>query len=373
MSTRRMVVHMALFLAIALGCAGYIVDATGGLRVLGKDRTFSVEVADAGGLAVRSEVDYRGVPIGQVTSVVPDPGGQLVRIEVSAAPDTRIPAAATAAVGQDTAAPVLKLRLFSESHTAPFLPDGGVIPISQTGTPVAISSVLSRLVTLVDSVNPTDLDTLTQELGIARPGRSSDLGELLDSIDDLTDTIAPRADAIGDIADDASALLVDSNDGPAAIPDIISAARTLTALAADNDTQIRASLITIPDTLLDRLLPLVDENSVGVAALLTSAVGPAQVVGARTDAIDRFLTTVPDGLAKLASPVKNNRLQVDLVPNIGVPCFYDTVRRTPYETAPTPFDRDLRCVAPGGLPPKGADSAPRISGDLADLYANGAG
>lgn len=371
MSMRRIVVHMALFFAIALGCAGYIVDATGGLRVMGKDRTFSVEVADAGGLAVRSEVDYRGVPIGQVTSVVPDPGGRFVRIEVSAAPDTRIPAAATAAVGQDTAAPVLKLRVFSESDTAPFLPDGGVIPISRTGTPVAISSVLGRLVTLVDSVNPTDLETVSRELGIALPGRSAELGELLDGVDNLTDAIAPRTEVIGGILDDASTLLVDSDSDTAAIPDIISAARTLTDLAADNDTQIRASLITIPDVLLDRLLPVVDENSVGVAGLLTSAVGPAQVIGARTDAIDRFLTTVPDGLANLASPVRNNRLQVDLVPNIGVPCFYDTDRRTPYETTPKPFDRDLGCVAPGGLPPRGADSAPRISGGMADMYANG--
>ncbi|AJW40231.1 MCE-family protein Mce1F [Rhodococcus sp. B7740] len=365
--------HIALFLVLALACASYIVDATGGLRVLGNDLTFSVEVEDAGGLAVRSEVDYRGVPIGQVTSVVPDPGRQLVRIEVSAAPDTRIPTAATAAVGQDTAAPVLKLRLFSESDTAPYLPDGGVIPLAQTGAPVAISSVLARLVTLIDSVNPADLDTVTRELGVGLPGRATELGELLDSVSDLTEVIAPRREEIERILDDASELLVDSGSGTASIPELISAARTATDLAADNDTQIRANLITIPDVLLDRLLPLVNDNSAGVAALLTSAVGPAQIIGARTDAIDRFLTTVPDGLATLASPVKDNRLQVDLVPTLGVPCFYDTDRRTPYETEPRPLERDLRCVPPGGIPPRGADSAPTIAEDLANLYANGTG
>ena len=78
--SRAVLVQLALFLAIAVGCGVFVLTTVTGGRLHRAPVRVDVLVPDASGLAETSQVTYRGVRTGTVGAVEFDPAGVRLRL-----------------------------------------------------------------------------------------------------------------------------------------------------------------------------------------------------------------------------------------------------------------------------------------------------
>lgn len=162
-----------------------------GLSVAVYDKAFDTVTmvtidADRAGLQLSAHGDVRrhGVLIGQVRSVSDD-GHQAV-IKVALQPD------AAKQIPENVSVQILPTTLFGQkfvSFVDPPAPSGttlrsgDVIPASRVDTNVELSRILANLYTLLEAVDPADLNTTLYNLATALNGRGTKLGDLLTEFD----------------------------------------------------------------------------------------------------------------------------------------------------------------------------------------------
>jgi phospholipid/cholesterol/gamma-HCH transport system substrate-binding protein len=111
----------------------------------------------AGGLYPGADVTYRGVQVGNVTSLDVSTTGVAVKIGIN--PGERIPDNGVARVKELSALGEQYLD-FQPAHAGgPYLHGGTVIPASRVVLPIPIGTALIDLGALLSSVNPQDLQT----------------------------------------------------------------------------------------------------------------------------------------------------------------------------------------------------------------------
>jgi len=111
-----------------------------------------------------SQVRVLGVPIGEVTAVVPE--GNSVRVEMVYDAEHKVPADARAAIVTPTLVADRFVQLTPAWTEGPVMADGADIALSRTGTPVELDRIYSSLRDLSEALGPNgvnkdgSLDTL---------------------------------------------------------------------------------------------------------------------------------------------------------------------------------------------------------------------
>src|SRR5277367_1233339 len=170
-------VRIQLLIFTIIGIVGVIAMALFYVQaptLLGIGRlTVTVELANTGGLYRFSNVTYRGVQVGKVTSVSPTLAGARATLSIATSP--RIPANVHADVHSMSAVGEQYLDLTPTSAAPPYLRNGSVIAMRDTTIPQPVGPMLDRLSALVDSVPKDKLHKLLDESFAAFNGAGDDL------------------------------------------------------------------------------------------------------------------------------------------------------------------------------------------------------
>ena len=155
--------------AAAASAAALIAGAgCSALDVLGEDTiTITAHFTDSVGLFPGNHVDVLGVPIGTVTDV--EPQGTSVAVTMRIPADFAVPADAGALIIPPTVITDRYVELTPVWTSGPVLPDGGVIPLERTRTPVEFDRIIRALDGLANSLtaDARTVGAIQDALGVA--------------------------------------------------------------------------------------------------------------------------------------------------------------------------------------------------------------
>ncbi|MFC9763631.1 MlaD family protein [Rhodococcus jostii] len=368
MRNRTVYFEIVVFLVLAVVSSVYVIDQVGGPDPLSSGYDVTAVMENSAGLAVGSEVAYRGVTVGKVGAVTVSQDRSTVELTLALRRNVGIPADAVAAVVQDTAAPVLKMQLSSESDVGPYLQDGSSIPREQTRIPVPLGTIVTNFDAIADTVDPGELHSLATELGDGLRGIGPELRRTADNFGILVRTIEVNQPKVETLTSNSRNLFDANEDNVQALPQIAQSLRQITDQVRDADPDIRALLDRTPSMLANQVAPFLEENREPFALLLANSVTSSQIFAARMPALDALLVAVPNGFNRLGSVVKDGRAQLNLITAVGPVCFYDTERRSVQDTGPTELNRDQHCTDHSGdVQKRGSQNVPRPAGDPGDF------
>ncbi len=308
MLTRLVRIQLTIFTIV--GLIGVVVMIFGYMQaqtLLGVGRyTVKVKLPTTGGLYRFSNVTYRGVQIGKVTSVDLTPTGAEATISLNTSP--KIPANLKAAVRSISAVGEQYVDLQPRTDSGPYLRDGSVIAMNDTSTPQQVGPMLDQVSSLVNSIPGDKLNLLLDESHRAFAGAGYDFGSLLDSGSKIAADSNTNAATTRTLITDARPLL----DTQAQTADEIRTwARSLAGVTdqfSNNDPQLRNILATGPGA-LQEATKLLDQVKATLPILLANLTSIGQVAVTYHAGLEQLLVLLPPYVAAIQTqglPSKNS-------------------------------------------------------------------
>jgi phospholipid/cholesterol/gamma-HCH transport system substrate-binding protein len=292
MTPRGIRIRLGLFLVLgALGIV-YVGGTYLGLvdRVLGRGFTVEAVLPGSGGLYEGSQVTYRGVPVGEVTSMRPTTEGVVV---ILAMEDTaEVPEDTEVSVHNGSAVGEQYLDLAPASASGPYLGEGDTLRAGEDALPTSEEQVLLDLDAFVGSVDRGNLRTTITELGALFRDTGRPMQRLIDSGSRFVDEArASEAETIRLLEDSRTVLRTQQQQG--------SNIRAFAADLADVTTTLRRRDGELRQTVqggqgaarqVDALLQGLEPT---MPVLLSNLVTLNQVVTVRLPAVEQLLVTYP--------------------------------------------------------------------------------
>src|SRR5579875_4020551 len=297
--------------------------------------TVTLELPATGGLYRFSNVTYRGVQVGKVTSVGLTASGAKATLSLNTSP--KIPANLQADVRSISAVGEQYVDLQPKTDSPPYLRDGSVIPMSETTIPQAVGPLLEQVNALIKSVPKNKISQLLDESFQSFNGEAYDLGSLSDSASRISADANSVADRTRTLTEDSQPLL----DSQARTTDSIRTwARSLAGISdvlVTDDSRIRTLLQNGPDAANEasRLLEQV-KPTLPVLVLLPTAVAIEQAAGPANH---------PDGFAE-----RDFALTIDDPPICTVGFLPPSQWRSPADTSDIDTPDGLYCKLPQDSP-----------------------
>lgn len=198
MTRRRIYVNLAVFGVIFVVM---LVEATRSIISIGAIQhpySLSAEFPNAFGVLVHSEVDYLGVPVGEVSSSRRIPGGVIVHMRIRKS--QLIPDQSTAAIARKSAIGEQYVEFDPPQsypgRGGPYYQANAVIPMSRTAVPIEFSELLRSASALISSIPPDAVGSLVHETAVGLDGRTQSLRDLAESGDKLAATFASRTQTL---------------------------------------------------------------------------------------------------------------------------------------------------------------------------------
>ena len=184
-------IQLILFVVITLLGVSYVSAKYVGLAkyVTGNSGCkVHADFPDSGGIFTNAEVTYRGVTVGQVSSLSLIKGGVQVDLNLDSCSDPSIPADSVATVADRSVVGEQYVDIApppgAKDGNGPYLhEDMAVGSLDTNNIPTATETLLVDLDRLLRSVPLNKLRTTIDELGNSFAGRGDDLGRLLDAAD----------------------------------------------------------------------------------------------------------------------------------------------------------------------------------------------
>ncbi|MEZ0362725.1 MCE family protein [Mycobacterium sp. pUA109] len=359
MLTRLVRIQLALFTVASLcGIAAMVINYLQVPTWFGIGRvTVTVELPGTGGLYRFSNVTYRGVQVGQVTSVRPTRDGARAVLSLHATP--HIPADVRAEVHSMSAVGEQYVNLIPRGDGPPFLRDGAIIARANTTVPQQIGPVLDQLSALLKTIPQDQLSTLLDESFNAFNGAGDDLSSLLDSASRVADSANAASGHTKTLIDDTGPFL----DAQAQTTDQVRAwARSLAGVTdqmVHDDRPFRAVLHTGPGFTeeVSRLLVQVKPTLPVLLANLTTV---GQIGVTYHPSLEQLLLLLPPYVAATGSYGAGNNatghavggfaLSIADPPACTVGFLPPSAWRSPAETDVVDTPDDLYCKLPQDSP-----------------------
>jgi phospholipid/cholesterol/gamma-HCH transport system substrate-binding protein len=167
--------------------------------------TVTLELPGTGGLYRFSNVTYRGVQVGKVTSVGLTGKGAKATLSLGTSP--KIPANLEADVRSVSAVGEQYVDLRPRTESGPYLHNGSVIAMHDTTIPQAVGPMLDQVSALINSIPKNKISQLLDESFQAFNGEGYDLGSLSDSAARISDYANNVADQTRTLTEDTKPLL----------------------------------------------------------------------------------------------------------------------------------------------------------------------
>ncbi|MBI2170183.1 MAG: MCE family protein [Actinobacteria bacterium] len=290
---RRILINLAVFAGVAVLFIYWA--ATNIVSVEFIERPFRVtgDFENAMGVLPSAEVTYLGTQAGLVDTIDRIPGG--VRITMKINRGQEIPRDAPAHIWRKSALGEQYIDFTNPAGfdgDGPFLKEGDHVPRERTAIPIEFADMLRAADTLVGSIDPGDLRTVTHELATGLQGRTDDLRSLIVEGDRLAATFAERTEALDRLATNNTRLTrvfaAHSGSLASALEDLRAVSDTLVTVADD-----LGPLVDDGTELFGDLAPVVHDHRDSLACLLDAvddavdlATTPARLAGLKTLLVD---------------------------------------------------------------------------------------
>ncbi|HWC33292.1 MAG TPA: MlaD family protein [Mycobacteriales bacterium] len=354
--------RLGLFAAVGVLCLGYVLFSVVGAKTFEGSYRVVVDMPVTGGLFPGSQVTYRGVPIGTVSSIDITTSGVAANLDIH--DSVHIPVATKAVVADRSPAGEQYLDMEPTAPGPPYLRDGSVIPARETVRPPSLADLLRSITAFSDSVDLGQLRTVFRELNTALDGTGPALAALIDHSGALVSELSQITPQTIDLLRSAGTLLDTqiAHDG-----DLRSFATSLRRLSDTirADDPRTARLIEAALRTTQQLAPVLLHDSHDVGVLLTNLVTTGRIAVERLPGLKALVLALPDGLHALAASVHGGRVYFKLIDQPGTFCGYGgTRRRAPFNPHRGPPITNGYCKHP--LPiqqQRGAANEPRPPGD----------
>jgi phospholipid/cholesterol/gamma-HCH transport system substrate-binding protein len=276
------------------------------------------EFRDAIGLYVHNDVAVLGVKVGTIDRITPE--GTHVAVDMTVQPGIRIPADAAAVTVSPALVNNRRVELTPVYRGGPVMPDGAVIPMSRTRTPVEVDEVFNAA------------EKLSSELGRVQGGKAA-LSDALDaaagafqgngaklhqSVKALSATVGVAADQRNELIQvikDVDDLTQKSVRYDGTIHDLVgNLARTSTML--DQQGPALSSTIDHVDDLMSQVDRLIEQNRDNAGRTLDNVQGTARSLARHRRQLAEGLDVLPTVFQNLVNatdvPGKRFRAQADL-------------------------------------------------------------
>ncbi len=300
MLTRFIRIQLAIFVIVGtIGVAVMVLWYVQAPTLLGIGKmTVTLELPATGGLYRFSNVTYRGVQVGKVTSISLTPNGAKAVLALDSSP--KIPADLQAEVRSISAVGEYYVDLRPRTDKPPYLHNGSVIDTNNTTIPQPIGPVLDQSSALVNSIPTGKLSRLLDESYKAFNGTGYDFGSLFDSTAQISGDLNGVADRARQLTEDSGPFL----DAQAETADSIRTwARSLagvTGQLAQNDPQIRTLLQRGPDA-FNEASRLLDQIKPTLPVLLANLTTVGQIGVTYHASIEQVLVLLPPFTAAIQS------------------------------------------------------------------------
>jgi phospholipid/cholesterol/gamma-HCH transport system substrate-binding protein len=377
MLTRTVRWQVLAFVVIALAAVAFVGANYAGLGRLMGGGTYTVrlELADGGGLFTNSEVTYRGVAVGRVGDMrLTDNGMEAdLLVDDSAPPipvDTKAVVANRSAIGEQF------VDLQPRGDGGPFLADGSVIRREQTSTPMPVTTLLSNLSALNESVPTESLRVVVDELYTALNDTGPSLQVLLDSTMSFTDQAANHLPQTTMLITDGSKVLQTQLNSSSAWREFSSNARLFAHELAKADGDLRQLIGAAPQA-ATQLSQLLADTNPGLPVLVANLTTTAEIFESRIGGMRQLFVNLPKAVAAASTSITPQGANLSIVLNFWNPPPCVTGYNTPYRQGENesylPFATNSACTLPYGDERlvRGSQNAPK--GGVPDPVMPGGG
>ncbi|HUH70909.1 MAG TPA: MlaD family protein [Mycobacterium sp.] len=292
MLSRFVRIQLAIFTVVGtIGVIAMVLFYIQAPTLLGIGRmTVTLELPAAGGLYRFSNVTYRGVQIGKVTSVGLTPTGAKATLSLDTSP--KIPTDLTAEVRSISAVGEQYVDLRPRTDSPPYLHDGSVIAMRDTTIPQAVGPMLDQVSALINSIPKTKLSQLLDESFQGFNGSGYDLGSLFDSSARIAGDANGVADRTRTLTEDTGPLL----DSQARTTDSIRTwARSLAGISdvlANDDSKVRTLLRNGPEA-ANEASRLLEQVKPTLPVLLANLTTIGQIAVTYHPSLEQLLVLLP--------------------------------------------------------------------------------
>lgn len=369
MITRRTKIQLLIFVLITMVGVAYV-----GARYARLDRLFLddsyVVVAhfkESGGIFAGAEVSYRGVSVGQVSSMELTKAGVDVNLEIDNS--TRdIPENTRALVGNRSAVGEQYVELQPEVDNGPYLENGSEIPVEMTATPIASSKLLVDIDRTVNSVNKRSLRTVVSEFGAAFNGTGRQLGRIIDTSNSFIRAANDNFDITTALLRDGNTVLSTQLDKSSAIKSFSRDLSLFSDTLAASDQDLRRVIETGGAT-ATQLRTFLEQNKVDLGELINGLVTTGEITQRRIAGTEMVLVVYPYVVAGGYTVVGKDPqtglydAHFGMILNNDPPVckrgYQSTDTRSPYNRGNRPMNEDARCTEPQAQSSaRGAQNAP---------------
>jgi phospholipid/cholesterol/gamma-HCH transport system substrate-binding protein len=376
MITRRTKVQLVIFAVITLLGVTFV-----GARYAHLDRLFYKDsytvvahFADSGGIFTGAEVSYRGVRIGQVSTMKLNSKTQGVDVYLDISKDyTTIPADTLALVGNRSAVGEQYVELQPQTDNRPYLVQGSQIARDNTQTPIQTRAFLTHLSDTVESVNKKALRTTVSELGQAFGGTGQDLQQIIDTGNAFIHDANANFDTTTALIRDSNTVLHGQVASESAIRNFARDFSLFSGTLAASDANLRKVIDRGSET-ANQLRTYIQDNRINLGQLINNLVTTGNVVVKKLPGIEQVLVLYPyvvEGGFTVVSKSADTGLydaHFGMITQSSPPVchhgYESTDRREPQDGSNRPMNVHAHCAEPAAVSnPRGAQHAPRVGAD----------
>ncbi|MDZ5620499.1 MlaD family protein [Nocardioides bizhenqiangii] len=314
-----------------------------------------VELEQTGGLFEGSAVTYRGIKVGKVTTIVPTDEGVLASIRINAGTD--IPKDSLARVRSLSPVGEQYLDFQPDSPDGPFLESGDTVAAESTDLPESLSETVVAVNDVLRQIDDKKLRVVLRELSTALAGTGDDIGRILDQGTDLLatlDEVWPETDRV--ITNAGTVLrIVSDNEGSLRV--LGNRAKQFAAFLRSYEPEWQQVLDRTPGQIEDLKALIRDAEDV-LPGFLDTGVSFTDIAMAYEPHLRTLLREYAPGIGALASAIRNERINLHLIPVRTARCDYGTTRRDGFDPERHAFQTDGRCAASFARLQRGAAHAP---------------
>jgi phospholipid/cholesterol/gamma-HCH transport system substrate-binding protein len=289
-------IRIAAFLVLSAVGIVYITASYLGFvdRVLGRGITVHATLPTSGGLYEGSEVTYRGVKIGKVSSMHATSDG--VTLDLALQDGTELPKDAPMYVHNLSAVGEQYLDFEPPDGKPPYAENGDTLRGDADSLPVDEGDLLVQLNSFVDSVDKQSLQTVVRELGTMFHGTGGPLQQLLDNGSTFIGEASEHTAQTRALMDDGLTVLRTQEGQSENIRAFSRDLAKITETLKDSDPDLRTTLAETPGTArqVDKLLTDLEPT---LPVLLANASSVGQVTLMHLAGLEQLLVVFPRVIA----------------------------------------------------------------------------
>jgi phospholipid/cholesterol/gamma-HCH transport system substrate-binding protein len=371
MITRRTKIQLLVFVLITLVGVSYVGARYARLDRLVVDDSYTVvaHFAESGGIFTGGEVTYRGVRVGEVTSMELTEEGVDVHLQIVNDYDT-IPADTLAIVGNRSAVGEQYVELQPQADSEPYLSEDSEIATEDTRTPIKVETLLTNLSNTVESVDKQALKTTVTEMGKAFEGTGQDLGQIIDSGNSFIEDANENFDVTTALIRDSNVVLRGQLAKASAIRTFARNLELFSTSLAAADPDLRR-VIDNGSVAATELRTFIEENDVELGELVSRLVTTGEVVVKHLDGVEQVLVLYPyvveGGFTVVSKSGGFYNAHFGMIlqqePHVCNEGYGSTNRRSPHDGRDIPMNMKAHCAEPAAQSnARGAQHAPQRAG-----------